>query len=98
MKILWTEIEDVYIYTRRIGEFNIRHGYIVATTNGGKINIDSSVKDIGELIQLIQDKIYELKIPQYREKYGKGEKISFGLLSVNRDGITRGDENIVRST
>ncbi len=99
MKILWNEIEDVYDYNPNplysgIIPFISRYGYILTATNGKKVYIDSAVKEVKELIQLIQNNIYELQFPRYKEIYKKGEKISFGKLSASQEGITKGNENI----
>ena len=98
MKIYWNEIID-------INENNVQsvfakiimttYGYTITTINGTKINVDSSIKEIKELIQLIQNKIYELQFPRYKEIYNRGETISFGKLSLSQSGITEESKNII---
>jgi hypothetical protein len=99
-KILWNEIEEVKQNKRFfpfippiIVPFST-YEYKIITTDGTKININDSVKDVKELGKLIQNRTYEFQFPRFKKMYDEGGTISFGKLSISQFGITKNNVNI----
>ena len=91
-KILWNEIEEVKqnkrfypIIPPVIVPFST-YEYTLITTNGTKININDSVKDVKELGDLIQNRAYEFQFLRHKKMYDNGGTISFEKLSINQLG------------
>ncbi len=94
----WDEVAEVWqnvIQTYRgSAHTNTTHIYTVCLADGRKFVFNDQVDKIAGLGAALQQQCAARMLPRAREAYNAGEVITFGPLSVNRDGITKGSATL----
>ena len=99
----WEQIESVtaniarnYTYGIYIGT---THTYDLVNTEGEKLEINDSLKDVDNFYAHLQNKSLQLRYRRLADLYNKGNKVSFGPVTISKqDGLQVGKKNFTWET
>jgi hypothetical protein len=84
----WEQIEEIRTYSERRGIFLQAIQGIITHSKEGKITLFSpGTGDLEELLRVSIQAIAHKRIPQILQAIAAGETVSFGRISVNKEGI-----------
>lgn len=96
--VRWDEIAGVWQnITRRYynGVYTgTTHVYTLQTYDKKKLTFNDTLKNVEELGNTIQKEVSNRHLPRAMETYNSGGTVSFGTVSVNRLGLTKGDKTL----
>lgn len=66
------------------------HRYTLQLGDGSRFTFDDALANVGELGRVVQQETLHRLLPRLLEGYEAGETLSFGKLSLSKDGISKG--------
>jgi hypothetical protein len=68
----------------------VLHRYTLEMADGTHIRLSSTIRKVAELADIIQRRVFERLLPQDLEQFERHERLEFGPVVINRDGIHTG--------
>jgi len=87
-------LQEITVHYRNGIKTNTTHKYTLTLANGNKLVFNDVVKNVEALGNTIQQETTRRLLPKYLQMYNSGSPITFGKLTFDKLGITRGKETI----
>lgn len=95
----WSEIasltESIEAYYLNGVHTSDRYLYTIEKTDGDSFSFDNIIFQTKHIGQEIKEKTFELMYPPVLQKLKRGEKIHFGSLSIDSNGLSAGSERFL---
>jgi len=89
IRAIWQRVTQYYRYGIRT---RTTHKYTIERADGHRIVLNDRIKKVGELGYGLSQQISEFMLPHMITAYNAGNVITFGPLSVSRQGVSNGRE------
>jgi hypothetical protein len=95
----WDQVEAVWYQVTRHYRNGIytgtTHRYRVRRQDGYEIVLNDRFTKVGELGDLVSNRVTNAKLPQVMAAYNAGQTVTFGPLSISRQGIQNSRGNLL---
>lgn len=95
----WEDVDEVLqsitnVY-RNGSLSNTVYVYTVHTRDGQSFKFDNRFVNIKEVGEAIQSNVTALLLPRYLQAFNNGERLAFGLLAIDRQGLHGGQKSLL---
>ena len=87
----WDQVQEIY-YSMTVRIVNgIRGGTVYTTdfrfTENARLHLDNSYKDFSNWMDYLQERVMEVLLPRFLQRFENGERIGFGDFSLDKDHL-----------
>jgi hypothetical protein len=97
--IPWTHIKHIHTAAIRYGLLGLVWGGQITlslhTVDNRNLRLTQTLSDLKDLVETIKRNVYPSLLSQYRQGLSRDEPVSFGPLSLDRQGIRKGDQTVI---